>query len=97
MVEKIHILDLEGLAINGMVESHKLVDCEKKGKVRLTKLVAKLADGREVETDCIDYPRIVHTFIVLEKYKDWGKNLVKEEIPERVMKGITYDLHHDEG
>lgn len=97
MIERIEVLDLEGLAINGMIKSFQLVDCEKKGKIRLSKITAVLADGREVETDCMEYPRIVRAFILLEKYKNWGDALVMKDVTEEMMKGITYDLDHESG
>ncbi len=97
VIERIDVLELEGLAINGMIKSFKLIDCEKKGKIRLSKITALLADGREVETDCMEYPRIVRVFVLLEKYKNWGDTLVMKDVSEEMMKGITYDLDHEAG
>jgi len=94
MVKKIPVLNLEGYAINGFVKDYRLVDCEKKGKLRLTKVVATLKDGDTVETDCMEYPRAARIYILLEKYKYLSGPIVKEEITEEMMKGITYDLDH---
>jgi len=92
LVERIDILSLEGLSINGFVEDAELVDCERKGNMRYAKIRAKLSDGRIVETQCDVYPRIVRVYLTLVKYKKWGKLIPLREVTEEMMSGITYDL-----
>jgi hypothetical protein len=92
MVEKIPVLNLEGYAINGFLDSFKIVDCDVKGKVRLSKIQARLVNGEEVETDCMEYPRAARIFVLLEKYKKFKNAIVVDTINEEMMKGITYDL-----
>ncbi|MCD6324065.1 MAG: hypothetical protein J7L55_03040 [Desulfurococcales archaeon] len=92
MVEKIHVLNLEGYALNGMVEDFTLEDCKWEGKVRLSRVKAKLRNGEEIMTDCMEYPRAARLFVLLEKYKNLSKSIVIEGLDEEVMKGITYDL-----
>lgn len=69
MPEVIDILKLEGLAINGMVKEHALVDCERVGRVRVSKLVVRLTTGEEYETPCSEYPRISRVYVLLSKYR----------------------------
>ena len=97
MAEKIGLLELEGLAINGFVESFTVEDCAKEGKIRISKLKVKLTDGRDVETECVEYPRLVRVILVLNRYLKWGKYLVTKEITEEMMSGITYDIDHKGG
>ncbi|MEM0014808.1 MAG: hypothetical protein QXS42_07190 [Zestosphaera sp.] len=67
--EVIDILRLEGLAINGLVKEFKLVECEKRGNMRISKLVVKLTTGEEYETPCDEYPRISRTYVLLNSYR----------------------------
>jgi len=93
--ERITGLDLEGLALNGFVKEFKVIDCERTKTIRKSKIVAKLEDGRVVETECMEYPRISRILLVLNAYSKWGKTLVIGT--EEMMSGITYDLDHAEG
>ncbi len=88
------VLDLEGLAINGMVSDYEVVDCSSPSSVRYSKIVAKLENGEVVETECMDYSRISRVLVVLLRYvkNKWGEILVDKEISEEMMSGITYDL-----
>ena len=78
MREKIHYLDLEGLAINGLIEKVSLEDCSRDSKLRKSKILAVTKDGREVETECIDYNRIVRIWIVIKQYEKWGRQINEE-------------------
>ncbi len=85
------ILRLEGLALNGFVTSAKLESC---GEDNLFKIVAVLDNGDVVETECMEHERISRTFIVITRYREWGRVLARREYTEEMMKGITYDLDH---
>jgi len=89
--ERIEVLRLEGLALNGFVTSAKLEKC---GEDNSFKIVAALNNGEVVETECMEQERISRTFIVITRYREWGKVLAKKEYTEEMMKGITYDLDH---
>jgi len=91
-MHRVTILELEGLVMNGLIDDFKIIDCEVDKKKRYSKIVAKLRTGENVETQCLEYPRISRIYLVLVKYKDWGKTLVSEEITPEMMSGITYDL-----
>ncbi len=95
--ERVTILELEGLALNGFVVNARLAPCE--GPLKGFKIVADLTDGRSVETECSEHERVSRTFILVTRYRGWGSKLVKREFSGRVMRGITYDLTHkfDEG
>jgi len=92
MPERISILELEGLALNGLVREARIVDCSKVKGIRYSKIVAELSDGRIVETTCDFYSRIIKTYLTLIRYKDLGKTIVIKELSEEMMSGITYDL-----
>ncbi len=92
LTEKIHVLNLEGYALNGLIQDFTLENCRWEGKIRLARIKAKLMSGEEVVTECMEYPRAARLFILLEKYKDLSKGIVIENLNEDVMKGITYDL-----
>ena len=94
MPEKIPVLNLEGYAINGMVKDFTMVDCKSSNKLRMSKVIAKLQSGEEVETECMEYTRAVRVFIVLQKYKDLSTPLITKALSEEMMKGITYDIDH---
>lgn len=89
--ERIEVLRLEGLALNGFVTSAKLEKC---GGSNLFKIVAVLDNGDVVETECMEHERVSRTFIVITRYREWGRILAKKEYAEEMMKGITYDLDH---
>lgn len=79
MNRKIHYLDLEGLAINGMLKKAEMIDCSVRDKVRRSRIVAETVSGEVVETDCIDYERIVRVWIVVKHYEKWGRDIVSGE------------------
>ena len=91
MVEKIPALDLEGLAINGLIEHFELRECRELGN-DYVKIVAQLKNGSRVETECGPRYRIGRVYLTLVKYKEWGPTVVLEGVSEEMMSGITYDL-----
>ncbi|MEM0025373.1 MAG: hypothetical protein QXZ48_06805 [Zestosphaera sp.] len=70
MPEVIDVLTLEGMVINGLVKESTLLDCEKKGKIRMSKLVIKSVNGEEYETPCYEYPRISRVYVLVSKYRE---------------------------
>ena len=68
----ISVLDLEGLALNGLLEKFHVLKCKEKGKV---KIVAKSVDGSEVETPCFDEFRLGVELRILENYRRWGRKI----------------------
>jgi len=89
---RVSILELEGLALNGFIDDVKLIDCYVDKNVRYSKLKVRLSNGEVVETSCDHYARISRVYLVLIKYKDLGKTIVRRELSEEMMSGITYDL-----
>ncbi|MGC9147985.1 MAG: hypothetical protein ACP5GI_00855 [Sulfolobales archaeon] len=85
MREKVHYLDLEGLAINGLIEKVSLEDCNRDNKIRKSKILAVTKDGREIETECIDYSRIVRIWIIVKQYEKWGKQISEGESAEEFI------------
>jgi len=92
--ERVGILHLEGMALNGFIASAKLEKCGN-NENNLFRITAVLYNGNVVETECTDHDRISRTFIVITRYREWGKVLAKREYTEEMMKGITYDLDHE--
>lgn len=74
--EVIDILKLEGLAINGLIKEFKLVDCGRRGNMRVSKLVVELATGEGYETPCDEYSRISRTYVLLNSYKQLTQSAV---------------------
>lgn len=70
MPDTIDILRLEGMVINGLVKEYALIDCEKKGRIRMSKIIVKSINGEEYETPCYEYPRISRVYILINKYKE---------------------------
>jgi len=85
LVERIHYLDLEGLAINGLIEKASLEDCGLNKKVRKSKISAVTRDGRKIETECIDYSRIVRVWIIIKQYEKWGKQILEEGLQKEFV------------
>jgi len=68
--EVIDILRLEGMVINGLVKEFTLLDCEKKSKIRMSKIAVKSINGEEYETPCYEYSRISRVYVLINKYKE---------------------------
>ncbi|RLG86545.1 MAG: hypothetical protein DRO15_06000 [Thermoprotei archaeon] len=79
MSKKISILNLEGLALNGLIKSYSVVNCDEENKV---KIVAQTELGEEVETPCFDKVRLSTIMRILESYKAWGKSILTKEAVE---------------
>jgi len=91
-VDRVTGYELEGLALNGFLKEFELVDCGKEKGIRYSKIIAVTLDGKRLETECMEYSRVVRIYLVLLKYRDWGRRLVREEVSEEMMSGITYDV-----
>ena len=77
--KKIHYLDMLGLAINGLLKSVKMENCtNKNSKIQKSKIIGITNQGEELETDCIEYQRIVRTWIIIKHYEKWSKYIVIE-------------------
>ncbi len=78
--KKIHYLDMLGLAINGLLKTVKMESCTgKDAKIQKSKIVGITSQGEELETECIEYHRIVRTWIVIKHYEKWGNYMIIEE------------------
>ncbi|NAZ13320.1 MAG: hypothetical protein GU359_04105 [Desulfurococcales archaeon] len=84
--QKVHYLDIEGLAINGLLRKADLIDCEIKPKIRRSKIIVETFDGKIFETECIDYERIVRIWIVIKHYEKWGRDIVIKGLEEKPVK-----------
>lgn len=79
-VRRVHYLDLLGLAINGLLKSVKMESCTDPGsKVQLSKIIGVTQQNDVIETECIEYHRIVRTWIIIKHYDKWGKYMVTED------------------
>ncbi|MEM4969967.1 MAG: hypothetical protein QXE01_01800 [Sulfolobales archaeon] len=80
MARKVHYLDLLGLAINGLLRSVKMESCSDAGsKIQKSKIIGVTRDNELIETECIEYHRIVRTWIIIKHYDRWGKYMVTED------------------
>lgn len=84
------LLDLEGLALNGLVEGVELVDCELK-PLRRSRLRVALSDGRQVETECAPYERIVRSYLVILRYIEFGKLIASKQMDEKTIESLRFD------
>ncbi len=86
MTKILNHLDLQGLAINNLMKWVKLEYCTPRNvKVPKAKLVGETLEGEIVETECIEYQRIVRTWIVIKHYEEWKKHMVID-LPEHMIK-----------
>lgn len=51
----------------------------KEAKVQKSKIVGITTDGEEIETECIEYHRIVRTWIIIKHYEKWSKHMITYE------------------
>lgn len=78
-VRKVHYLDILGLAINGLLKAVKMESCtDGEAKIQKSKIIGTTNQGEELETECIDYHRMVRTWIIIKHYEKWGKYMVIE-------------------
>lgn len=85
------LLDLEGLALNGLVTDVEIVDCES-STPRRSKLKVKLFDGRIFETECGLYERVVRSYLIMKRYIEFGKIISGKELNEEVIKSLKFDV-----
>jgi len=93
---KVSVLNLEGLALNGLLRDYSIANCDKEDKV---KIIAQTEWNEEVETPCFDKSRLPVIIRLLESYRKWGKSILTKEVVKpftieeerEVMKGITSD------
>ncbi|MEL9929328.1 MAG: hypothetical protein QXJ51_05875 [Sulfolobales archaeon] len=89
MSRKVHYLDLEGMALNGLIRKSIMQDCSD-SKIRKSKIIVETVSGESIETDCIEYERLVRVWIVIKHYEKWNKNLV-EKVSEEILKREEID------
>jgi len=91
---KVHYLDLLGLAINGLLRSAKMESCtDPSSKIQKSKIVGVTHQGETIETECIEYHRIVRTWIIIKHYDKWGKYMVSEE----GATAVDFDMQEETG
>ncbi len=90
-MSQVTLLDLEGLALNGLVVDVEIVDCGG-GTPRRSRLRVKLADGKVVETECGLYERVVRSYLIMKKYVEFGKIISGKELSEEVIKSLKFDV-----
>jgi len=92
--KNVHYLDLLGLAINGLLRSAKMESCtDPSSKIQKSKIVGITHQGEAIETECIEYHRIVRTWIIIKHYDKWGKYMVAEE----GVASVDFDVEGDSG
>ena len=69
------IINLEGMAMVGLVKKAKIVDCGDSFPLReWKKIVAELEDGEIYETGCMEPEDAKRNFMVITLYtRNWGK------------------------
>lgn len=83
--KRVHYLDILGLAINNLLKSVKMENCSGPGsKIQKSKIIGVTNQGEIIETDCIEYHRIVRTWIIIKHYEKWGKYMIIEDIGTKV-------------
>lgn len=75
MVRKIDALELEGLAMNGFVVDAKIIKCWESRGVTYSKIVARLRNGEEVETECMLHERTSRLLLAIATYINLSKKL----------------------
>lgn len=87
----VSLLELEGLALVGLVREVSLEDCEV-GPARRSRVRVVLLDGRSLESECMLYERVVRSYLVLTKYVTLGKSIGKALTEEEVTERVRFDL-----
>jgi len=66
-----NVIEIEGLAMNGMLRRVSLVDCERPPGWR--KIVVETLDGRTLETACLEPPTAKRNYAIITLYmKRWS-------------------------
>lgn len=87
------IIELEGMAMTGLLRSVRMVDCGKPPGWK--KLVVETQEGEELETGCMEPDAAKRNFMVFTLYiRNWGK-LVTREYSEEDLPSVNYDEASD--
>ena len=70
---KVQLLDLEGMAMNGLIKDVKIVD-DGKG---MAHLVATTVDGKVIETVSDEKGVVAKSYFIILKYIEWGKYIAR--------------------
>lgn len=87
----VFLLEVEGLALVGLVKEVSLEDCEV-GPTRRSKIRVVLLDGRSLESECMLYERVVRSYLALSKYVTLGKSIGRALTEEETAKRIRFDV-----
>lgn len=72
------VIEIEGLAMNGLLESFTVEDCGKPKGFKY--IVARAKDGRTLRTGCMEEEEARRQALVLNLYmKQWSKIIVQGE------------------
>lgn len=78
MVLTANIIEIEGLAMNGLLREAKLVPCEK--PTGWQRIVVIDGEGRELSTACIEPDAARRNFMVIQLYlRQWGHLIYEGE------------------
>ena len=70
------LIEIEGLAMNGLLESFSVEDCGKPKGFKY--IIARAKDGRTLRTGCMEEEEARRQSLVLNLYiKQWGKFIVQ--------------------
>lgn len=90
------LLDIEGLALTGLVRDVELVDCESKS-ARRSRLRVRLVDGRVFETDCSPYERVAGSYLVIVKYLEFGRTISSRGLDDGSVRSLDLDVSGEHG
>lgn len=82
---RVNLIEIEGLAMNGLVKKVEMVDCDKpKG---WKKIVVVTHDGKELASECIEPSAAKRNYMVFSLYaKRWGSQIYTgEEVEGEVL------------
>ncbi|AFZ71008.1 hypothetical protein Calag_1294 [Caldisphaera lagunensis DSM 15908] len=70
--DSLNVIEVEGLAMDGLIKSFNVIDCEKPKGYK--KIHAIAFDGREIETACIEPDAANRLTMVMNLYlRNWSK------------------------
>ncbi|MCE4608686.1 MAG: hypothetical protein F7B61_07030 [Caldisphaeraceae archaeon] len=74
----IKVIEIEGLAMNGLIKEYNIIQCEKPKGYKKVHIVT--TDGEEMETACIEPDAVQRLVLVINMYvKKWSKYINKGE------------------
>jgi len=85
------LLELEGLALVGLVKEVSLEDCES-GFTRKSRIRVVLSDGKSLESECTLYERVVRSYLVLAKYTKLGRSIGRGLAEEEILERVRFDV-----